>query len=367
LEWVRGGLEFDVAVLDMQMPGMDGATLALELRSTEGGRDLPIVVLTSLGRRAEDERHGVDYAAYLTKPIKASQLYDALVGIFAGQPTRVVAPAPVVADRKLAERVPLHILLTEDNATNQQLAQLMLAKLGYRCDVAGNGVEALEALRRQSYDLVLMDVQMPEMDGLEATRRIRSDWAAATQPRIVAMTANAVAGDREECLAAGMDDYLSKPIRMSELVGAIERSAPTSTPDDSPAPATPPTTGPTVDGALDPSAVAGLVEAFGDPAVVADLVDTFLAEAPVLVETVRRAADEDRRADVERAAHSLKSSSAALGAAAMSATCARLEAAALDAEPEAVREAASRVAAECELASTALVAVAAGLRSVAAP
>ena len=224
--WVRDGLQFDVAVLDMQMPEMDGATLALELRGTEGGRDLPIVVLTSLGRRAEDERHGVDYAAYLTKPIKASQLYDALVGIFAGQLTRVVAPPPVVADKSLAERVPLHILLTEDNATNQQLAQLMLAKLGYRCDVAGNGVEALEALRRQSYDLVFMDVQMPEMDGLEATRRIRSDWAAADQPRIVAMTANAVAGDREECLAAGMDDYLSKPIRMSELVGAIERTRP---------------------------------------------------------------------------------------------------------------------------------------------
>ena len=226
LGWVRDGLQFDVAVLDMQMPEMDGATLALELRGTERGRDLPIVVLTSLGRRAEDERHGVDYAAYLTKPIKASQLYDALVGIFAGQLTRVVAPPPVVADESLAERVPLHILLTEDNATNQQLAQLMLAKLGYRCDVAGNGVEALEALRRQAYDLVFMDVQMPEMDGLEATRRIRSDWAAADQPRIVAMTANAVAGDREECLAAGMDDYLSKPIRMSELVGAIERTRP---------------------------------------------------------------------------------------------------------------------------------------------
>jgi CheY-like chemotaxis protein len=222
LQWVRDGAEFDVAVLDMQMPEMDGATLAKELRGTDAGRSLPLVVLTSLGRRQEDSRFGVDYDAYLTKPIRASQLYDTLAGIFAGEPTRVKAPAPVVADARLAHRVPLHILLTQDNATNQQLAQLMLAKLGYRCDVAGNGVEALEALGRQPYDLVLMDVQMPEMDGLEATRRIRADWPAGAQPRIVAMTANAVTGDREVCLAAGMDDYLAKPIRMPELVGALE-------------------------------------------------------------------------------------------------------------------------------------------------
>ena len=167
-----------------------------------------------------------------------------------------------------------------------------------------------------------------------------------------------------------MDDYLTKPMRVPELVAVIERSRLNSIPDDSPSPSTTPTTTDstvTVDGVLDPAAVAGLVEAFGDPAVVADLVDTFLLEAPALVGMVWRAADEDRRVDVKRAAHSLKSSSAALGAAAMSATCARLETSALDAEPEAVGEAVSRAAAECELACAALVAVAADLRSVAAP
>ncbi len=368
LEWVRDGLQFDVAVLDMQMPEIDGATLALELRGTERGRDLPIVVLTSLGRRAEDERHGVDYAAYLTKPIKASQLYDALVGIFAGQPTRVVAPPPVVADGTLAGRVPLHILLTEDNATNQQLAQLMLAKLGYRCDVAGNGVEALEALRRQAYDLVFMDVQMPEMDGLEATRRIRSDWAPADQPRIVAMTANAVAGDREECLAAGMDDYLSKPIRMSELVGAIERTRPDPDPADAPPPTVaalaPEAAAAETDGtALDPSAVAGLLDAFGDPEVVADLVDTFLTEAPTVADTIRRAAAAADRTDLKRAAHSLKSSSAALGATTLSKSSARLERSALEADPKSLQAMAAQVLADHDSACHALETVVADLRS----
>ncbi|MEA2828938.1 MAG: two-component system, sensor histidine kinase [Actinomycetota bacterium] len=361
-QWVREGGQFDVAVLDMQMPDMDGATLARELRGTEAGRTLPIVVLTSLGRRQEDARYGVDYAAYLTKPIRAAQLYDALVGIFAAQPTRVVAPAPVVADEELAQRVPLHILLTEDNATNQQLAQLMLAKLGYRCDVAGNGVEALEALRRQPYDLVLMDVQMPEMDGLEATRRIRSDWPPAEQPRIVAMTANAVAGDREVCLAAGMDDYLSKPIRMPELVGALERSRPGAFQDGS-SPITAPTPASTVDGALDPAAIAGLVDAFGDPEVVAALIDTFLTDAPAVAGTIRAAAHDDRRPDLQRAAHSLKSSSAALGAIALSAASAALERSALDADPLTVNALATEVLAAHQSARQALESVAARLRS----
>jgi CheY-like chemotaxis protein len=125
----------------------------------------------------------------------------------------------------MATRLPLRILLAEDNAVNQKLAKQMLGRLGYRVDVANNGVEALDAVARQRYDLVFMDVLMPEMDGLEATICIRNNIHPAHQPRIVAMTANAMQGDREKCLAAGMDDYLSKPIQVRELVVAIEQSA----------------------------------------------------------------------------------------------------------------------------------------------
>jgi CheY-like chemotaxis protein len=124
-------------------------------------------------------------------------------------------------DPGMAKRHPLRILLAEDNAVNQKLALRLLQQMGYRADLASNGVEAIECVERQAYDLVLMDVQMPEMDGLEATRRIAATWPAGRRPRIVAMTANAMQGDREACLAAGMDDYITKPIRVDALVEAL--------------------------------------------------------------------------------------------------------------------------------------------------
>jgi CheY-like chemotaxis protein len=125
-------------------------------------------------------------------------------------------------DAGMAERHPLRILLAEDNVVNQKLALRLLQQMGYRADVASNGIEAVECVARQPYDVVLMDVQMPEMDGLEATRRIVTRWPSPSErPRIVAMTANAMQGDREECLAAGMDDYVTKPIRVDALVGAL--------------------------------------------------------------------------------------------------------------------------------------------------
>ena len=134
------------------------------------------------------------------------------------------APAGSTLDAQMAERHPLRILLAEDNLVNQKLALRLLSQMGYRADVAANGLEVLQSLQRQAYDLVLMDVQMPEMDGLEATRRIRAEGTPHGQPRIVAMTANAMQGDREQCLAAGMNDYLTKPIRVDALRAALERS-----------------------------------------------------------------------------------------------------------------------------------------------
>ncbi|GAF82228.1 unnamed protein product, partial [marine sediment metagenome] len=201
------------------------------------GRTLPLVLLSSV-RQQEMMEETTDlakaaFAAFLLKPLKASQLYDALMGILADKEERPeewrVEIAKSQFDAQMGERLPLRILLAEDNAVNQKLALRLLERMGYRADVAGNGIEAIEALRRQPYDVVLMDVQMPEMDGLEATRRIRSLPSLSSppqggrQPRIIAMTASVMQEDRDACKAAGMDDYVSKPIRVKELVSALSK------------------------------------------------------------------------------------------------------------------------------------------------
>jgi CheY-like chemotaxis protein len=153
-------------------------------------------------------------------------LFDVLAGIFSRQIVSAkVEPVRAVLDSEFAKKHPLRILLAEDNAVNQKLALRLLEQMGYRADVASNGLEAIESVERQTYDAVLMDVQMPEMDGLDATRAIRK-LKTLTQPRIVAMTANAMQGDREMCLAAGMDDYISKPIRVIELIDALNKIVP---------------------------------------------------------------------------------------------------------------------------------------------
>ncbi len=234
LVFIRRGDSFDLAVLDMQMPEMDGLNLAAEIRRDRDAHALPLVMLTSLGWQKDSDE--VEFAAFLTKPIKASQLYNVLLGILAEGHRREAAPvtprfAPETKpalptfDTELGQRLPLRILLAEDNAINQKLALRMLERMGYRADVAVNGREALAAVAQQAYDVVLMDVQMPEMDGLEATRQIRRRWPNPTGPRVIAMTANAMQGDREMCLEAGMDDYVSKPIQVKELQAALERTA----------------------------------------------------------------------------------------------------------------------------------------------
>ncbi|HEY5597058.1 MAG TPA: response regulator, partial [Candidatus Bipolaricaulota bacterium] len=229
LKWLQAGQAFDLAILDMHMPVMDGIALAQAIRKLPGGKKLPLALLTSLGRR-EIEAQKLGFVAHLTKPIKPSQLFDALAGIFAkATPSKrsaagkkVSKPAKPQLDAQLAKRHPLRILLAEDNAVNQKVALRILQQIGYRADVASNGIEAIESVERQPYDVILMDVQMPELDGLEATRRIVKRWPRK-RPRVVAMTANAMQGDRELCLKAGMDDYITKPIRVDELVGALEK------------------------------------------------------------------------------------------------------------------------------------------------
>ena len=223
--WLEGGERFDIALFDLLMPELDGLELAervAALATDDGRGSIPVVILSSIGLR---ERDGAPLAAWLAKPVKPSALHDTIATVLLG-PELAHTPASATngSTGTLGERHPLRILLAEDNPVNQKLALRLLSQVSYQADVAGDGLEAIAALEREPFDLVLMDVQMPELDGLEATRQIRSRWP--DRPVwIVAMTANAMAGDREACLAAGMDDYISKPIRPAELAAALERAA----------------------------------------------------------------------------------------------------------------------------------------------
>jgi len=215
---------FDLAILDMHMPEMDGIALARRIRALRPA--LPLVLFSSLGRREAGDIQGL-FDAYLAKPVRQSQLFDTLIGLLAGSSAARPATAPTAKpklDADMAVRHPLRILLAEDNVVNQKLALRILQQMGYRADLASNGIEAVESVERQPYDVVLMDVQMPEMDGLEASRRITGRWNPGERPRIVAMTANAMQGDREMCIAAGMDDYITKPIRVEQLVEALQHA-----------------------------------------------------------------------------------------------------------------------------------------------
>ena len=232
LEWINRGDPFDVALLDMKMPEMDGLDLAEQIRRQRDAQTLPLVMITSLGIKevTDDPRsEGLAFAAFLSKPLKPSQLFNTLIDVLQGGAVHLSSGQSgekKLFDPEMAQRLPLRILLAEDHVTNQKLALMMLKKLGYRADVAANGLEAVQAVQRQVYDLVLMDMQMPEMDGLQATREIRKLFSNPQEPYIVALTANAMAGDRELALAAGMNDYVSKPIRVEALITAMENSKP---------------------------------------------------------------------------------------------------------------------------------------------
>ncbi len=226
LAWIRAGNPVDVAILDMQMPEMDGLTLAIRIHEEAQTQRLPLIMFSSVGH-SDEKRSLLDhhFTACLSKPVRQTKLYEYLQRIFAADFIAVEpAAVPFVLDRQLAEKLPRRILLAEDNLVNQKVALRMLERLGYQADVAGNGIEVLEGLHRQQYDIILMDVEMPEMDGLEATEHIREMWLREDQPYIIAMTAGAMQGDRERCLEVGMDDYLSKPVRLEDVIHAIRRS-----------------------------------------------------------------------------------------------------------------------------------------------
>jgi PAS domain S-box-containing protein len=232
---IENGEDVDIALVDVALSGEGGLALWENLRAKRGGATLPIVLLHTIGDGISvEESPGLQR---LTRPVKRNQLRDCLLRAAAGrrsaEPHADERPA---FDAAMAQRNPLRLLLAEDNAVNQKVMLRFLERVGYRADVAGNGIEVLEALKRNRYDLILMDLQMPEMDGLEASRRIASEHDARTRPRIIAITASASAKDRRHCAEAGMDGYILKPVRFEDLVDALEECPPIG--DASPATAT---------------------------------------------------------------------------------------------------------------------------------
>ncbi len=226
LEWLRQGERFDVGLLDMQMREMDGQALAHAIRRIGDERTadpLPLIFLSSVMDRDLD-KSATGIIAALSKPVKVGALYEALQRLF-DKAAPPAPTAPLTPPAPLAEQHSMQLLLAEDNLVNQKLALRLLKRLGYTADIAENGLQVLDMLHSRSYDVVLMDVQMPLLDGLEATHRIRIELPPDDQPYIIAMTANAMSGDREACLAAGMDGYVSKPVQVGELEAALKAAA----------------------------------------------------------------------------------------------------------------------------------------------
>ena len=332
LAWLKQGNPCDVAILDMQMPQMDGASLASEIRKIRTEQGLPLIMLSSLGQR-QDESERALFAAALTKPVKPSHLYDTLVSVLKGQCRPGIPALPESQlDREMGLYHPLRILIAEDNAVNQKVALRILERLGYRADVAGNGLEVLAALERQPYDVILMDVQMPEMDGIKATQWIQEAWPVDQRPRIIAMTANALAGAREQYLGGGMDDYISKPVRVEELVEALSQCSALSGAygDAVDAAVTAP------DSRLTDSTYSGwpidmaVVEAaLGDEAgsLLSHLLPVFFKETDLLLIRLQEAAAAKEWQQLKQAVHTLKGSSASIGLMTLADLCLEVEAA----------------------------------------
>ncbi len=334
----ENGEPYELAILDMQMPDMDGVELARTIKDDPTIASTRLMLLSSTGVDIGEERRRAGVETVLTKPVRQSQLYDALATMvgagaerFAGWTREDVAPASRAT--AVVETPPFrgHVLLAEDNLVNQRVAMKMLERLGYRVDVAQDGNEAVEAaLSHVPYAAVLMDVQMPEMDGYEATKEIRRHEGSERHTPIIAMTANALEGDREKALAAGMDDYISKPVKPEELEAVLVRwvrrdGAPDATGGASgDGPVSQYTTEDEIEAPLDPEVLAGLRE-LGGAEMVAELAEMFYKDASSHLASLREAIEGDDSQLVHRSAHTLKGSSGNMGAKRMAALCAELE------------------------------------------
>jgi signal transduction histidine kinase/HPt (histidine-containing phosphotransfer) domain-containing protein len=317
LELLRERAEFDLALIDLHLPGMDGLAVAAEIQKLPSATMLPMVLLTPLGKKKRSsEEVRVVFAHAVHKPVKPAQLSSALERALLSPRTPAHLPEPTKAEKKLAELIPLRVLLVDDNAINQKVAVRILQQYGYQPEVAANGRDALEKLDRQPFDFIFMDVMMPEMDGLEATRLLRKRQMIGGysnyQSRIiiVAMTAHAMQGDREKCIAAGMDDYLAKPVRPKDVRDMLERWGSKLLPEARPAaPAAAPAPG--NEPPVDMDRMKDLTD--GDADGLRELVEMFLKQTHKQFEQIEAAIQAGKADDVRRVAHSCAGASATLG------------------------------------------------------
>ncbi|HSY14533.1 MAG TPA: response regulator [Jatrophihabitantaceae bacterium] len=327
---------FDIAILDMQMPDMDGASLATRLRAMRTGLELPIVLLSSTGMRPP-EADAVDKLLVRPKPIKPSPLFDALAELLGVD--RLIAEHDEPADLSAGD---LRILLADDSSTNQQVGLRLLQRLGARADIVSDGLEAVAACLTASYDVILMDVQMPNLDGVTATVRIRESAPPDRQPWIVALTAAVGSEDRQRCRDAGMNDFLAKPVRLEALAEALARARRATVSRH---------VGTDVTEVVDRSVLDDLADASGpsDPGFLTSLVETYRRDADELIGEIQGAADRGDRATRSRAAHTLRGASATIGALALPEICAQLEQAEAAESAEISRLVAEAAAAHAEL------------------
>ena len=338
------GDPFVAAILDMQMPGMDGADLARAIKADKALAPTRLVLMTSVGERGDARQmEEIGFAAFLVKPARQSDLFDSLSAVLAGaavaRPTRPIVTRHAIREMR---RGGIRILLAEDNITNQQVALGILKRLGLRADTVANGAEAVRSLETLPYDLVLMDVQMPEMDGLEATRRIRDPQSAVQQHEvpIIAMTAHAMRGDRERCLEAGMNDYVTKPVSAQALADALERWLPredTVTLAHAPAgrgAASPATAEEAEAPVFDKAGM--MTRLMDDEDLARIVVDGFLEDAPKQIEALRNYLAAGDAPGALRQAHTIKGASATVGGEALRAVAFEMEKAAIAGDFEAV-------------------------------
>ena len=326
LEWIVQGDPFDVALLDYQMPEMDGIALAREIRAVRGAHAPVLILLSSTGQSLASAHADAGFAAGLLKPLRLSHLRDRLLETIGDQRDTSAGAVPPVA-RDVGSPVPLRILLAEDNAINQKVALRLLERLGYGADVVGDGRQALARLDHAVYDVILMDVQMPEMDGLEASRAICARWAVSERPRIIAMTAEAMQGDRDKCLAAGMDDYMVKPVTLDRLAAVLAKCRSLAAATAPEAAAAPPVEKQRIAAgtALDRDVLDQLREDLGGTAALREVIRSFLDQTPSVLSALRDAAARADVPSIRRAAHMIKGTSSILGARELSEQCAEIE------------------------------------------
>jgi signal transduction histidine kinase/HPt (histidine-containing phosphotransfer) domain-containing protein len=306
---------FHAVVLDLQLPDSDGFKLAREIRKLEHGRFLPLLFLSATRLRGDDFRAAdLDVSQFVHKPIRPAQLLESLCRALSVQVQRDKKSAYTPGlDSDFARRLPLRVLLADDNPINQKVGVSVLTKLGYQADLACNGHEVLKALEQKPYDVLFLDVQMPEMDGLECAKQISQRWTRDRRPIIIAMTGNALMGDREKCLAAGMDDYISKPVRVADLQATLERWGPTKAVkhDTSYFLRHPDSLSP---GLLDESIIADLrdMPPTNGVSMLRELIDLYIESAPTRVTQIVQSAEDAKKLAFH--AHALKSMSLNMGA-----------------------------------------------------